>query len=206
MTHTGRHPTKCYNGTMKQFTLSMLGMCALAAWSVLPAAAQDAAAKPAEPAKPPTFKEMFLFQLKDVETKLTGIADATPADKFGYRPAPGVRSTSEVLMHVAGANYFFMTFLGVKPPSGVNPMALEKTVTEKDKAAAALKASFEHVRNTVSGLSDADFSKETKMFGRTVTYEGALFFMANHMHEHLGQAIAYARASGVTPPWSKKEN
>jgi uncharacterized damage-inducible protein DinB len=29
--------------------------------------------------------------------------------------------------------------------------------------------------------------------------------MANHMHEHLGQAIAYARVNGVVPPWSAKE-
>jgi hypothetical protein len=25
------------------------------------------------------------------------------------------------------------------------------------------------------------------------------------MHEHLGQAIAYARVNGVVPPWSAKE-
>jgi hypothetical protein len=24
-----------------------------------------------------------------------------------------------------------------------------------------------------------------------------------HLHEHLGQLIAYARANDVTPPWSK---
>jgi hypothetical protein len=29
--------------------------------------------------------------------------------------------------------------------------------------------------------------------------------MANHMHEHLGQSIAYARVNGVVPPWSAKE-
>ena len=33
---------------------------------------------------------------------------------------------------------------------------------------------------------------------------GVLFLIANHMHEHLGQSIAYARTNGVTPPWSKK--
>jgi hypothetical protein len=26
--------------------------------------------------------------------------------------------------------------------------------------------------------------------------------MSNHLHEHLGQSIAYARTNGVTPPWS----
>jgi hypothetical protein len=26
-----------------------------------------------------------------------------------------------------------------------------------------------------------------------------------HMHEHLGQSIAYARMNGITPPWSKSD-
>ena len=71
---------------------------------------------------------------------------------------------------------------------------------------ALLKQSFEHVRNGVSALSDADMAKETKMFGKPATYETVLFTMANHMHEHLGQSIAYARMNGIVPPWSKKEN
>jgi hypothetical protein len=28
--------------------------------------------------------------------------------------------------------------------------------------------------------------------------------MIAHLHEHLGQSIAYARMNGVTPPWSMK--
>ena len=67
----------------------------------------------------------------------------------------------------------------------------------------ALKASFAHVRDAVGGMSDADMTKTAKMFGQTLTYEEALFVMANHMHEHLGQAIAYARTNGIVPPWSK---
>jgi len=60
------------------------------------------------------------------------------------------------------------------------------------------------VRQGVTNLSDADLAKPVKLFGRETTYEGVLFLMANHMHEHLGQSIAYARTNGVTPPWSKK--
>jgi hypothetical protein len=26
---------------------------------------------------------------------------------------------------------------------------------------------------------------------------------ATHLHEHLGQLIAYARSNAVTPPWSQ---
>jgi hypothetical protein len=34
--------------------------------------------------------------------QLVALAEATPADKFAWRPASGVRSTSEVYMHMVG--------------------------------------------------------------------------------------------------------
>ena len=52
-------------------------------------------------------------------------------------------------------------------------------------------------------MPDADLEKEVKMFGNTVTERMALFVMANHAHEHLGQSIAYARTNGIVPPWSE---
>ncbi len=30
-----------------------------------------------------------------------------------------------------------------------------------------------------------------------------IMIIGNHLHEHLGQSIAYARANGIAPPWSK---
>jgi uncharacterized damage-inducible protein DinB len=39
-----------------------------------------------------------------------------------------------------------------------------------------------------------------------MTVRGALLLATTHMHEHLGQSIAYARTIGVVPPWSAKES
>jgi hypothetical protein len=41
-----------------------------------------------------------------VSQQLVALAEAIPADKYGWRPAPGVRSTSEVFMHIALANFY----------------------------------------------------------------------------------------------------
>jgi hypothetical protein len=41
-----------------------------------------------------------------------------------------------------------------------------------------------------------------KLFGRDATVREVLFTMSNHVHEHLGQSIAYARMNGIVPPWS----
>lgn len=152
------------------------------------------------------FKQSYLSQLADTEKKIVALADAMPQDKYSWKPEEGVRSVSEVFMHIASANYGFMRPLGAKMPEGLD-RNMEKTVTEKPKVVETLKASFDFVRTTVDGLSDADLMKETKFIGgKMASYEAILFFMANHLHEHLGQAIAYARTNHVTPPWSKKES
>jgi uncharacterized damage-inducible protein DinB len=149
-------------------------------------------------------RELFLQQLADVEKKVNSLAQAVPAEKYSWRPAAGVRSISEVFTHIAGANYLFPSMAGVKPPAGIDPK-MEQTITEKSKVQAVLKESFEHARKAVQSLSDADMAKEIKFFGRPMTEEALFFTMANHMHEHLGQSIAYARTYGVVPPWSAKE-
>ncbi len=166
--------------------------------------AQDAAPKAAAGAAP-SFKAAFLNQLADSEKKLVSLAQAVPQEKMTWRPAEGVRSMSEVFMHEAGANYMFMTFLGAKAPAGLD-RSMEKTVTDQAKIVQNLKDSFAHVRQAVSALSDADMTKEAKMFGRTQNYETVLFVYSNHLHEHLGQLIAYARQNGIVPPWSKKDS
>jgi uncharacterized damage-inducible protein DinB len=158
-------------------------------------------AQPA-PAKVAGFRGLFLDQMKDVESKIVSLAEAVPQEKYTWRPAEGVRSISEVYTHIAGANYFLPSFIGIKPPASFNP-AISKE-TDKAKVVEALKSSFEHMRQVVLNMPDTDLDKPVKLFGQETTYEGVLFLIANHMHEHLGQSIAYARTNGVVPPWSKK--
>lgn len=150
---------------------------------------------------PPGFIGEFLNQLSDVETKTVDLAGAIPAEKYSWRPEEGVRSISEVYMHIAGSNFLVPRFIGIDPPGGLPP-DMEKTVTDKARVLEVLKQSFEHVRQAVSKIPPGDLEKKVKYFGRDTTVRDVLFSMANHMHEHLGQSIAYARMNGVVPPWT----
>ena len=173
--------------------------------ALLAAAAALAGAVSAQsPSAPKSgFRAEFLGQLDDVEKKIEGLAAAVPDSKYAWRPAEGVRSISEVYMHVAGANFHFMKFVGAKPPEGLDP-AMEKTITDKAKIAEWLKKSFDHVRQTVLAMPDADLEKPTKMFGQDATFRNVLLTEGFHLHEHLGQSIAYARMNGVVPPWTEE--
>jgi uncharacterized damage-inducible protein DinB len=149
------------------------------------------------------FRAEFLQDLDDVSKKIVELAGAMPASKYNWRPGPGVRSVSEVYMHIAGGNYLLATFAGAKPPS-YDTRNLEK-ITDKARVIEELKKSFEYLRMVALQGSDADLDKPIKMFGNDTTHRGALMSALNHLHEHLGQSIAYARMNGVVPPWSARE-
>ena len=173
----------------------------LAATAVASAQAPGGAAVPAAPTS--GFRADFLAQLDDVSKKILDLAGAVPADKYSWRPEKGVRSVSEVYMHIVVANYFLPSFMGVQPPAGID-RSTETAVTDKAKVVAMLRQSFDHVRTVVLKTPDADLDKKVKVFGGSEMSERALIMvMGNHMHEHLGQSIAYARSNGVTPPWSE---
>src|SRR5260370_40633481 len=104
-------------------------------------------------------------------------------------------------MHIAGGNFSLLRATGVPPPEGIDLRGLDK-VTEKDKVVATLKQSFEHVRKAILNTSDPDLEKPIKLMGNNATVRGAYFTLATHQHEHFGLAIAYARATGVVPPWT----
>src|ERR1700731_354472 len=70
-----------------------------------------------------------------VSRQLIALAEATPADKFAWRPAPGVRSTSEVYMHIAISNFYLLSVTGPKMPADLNAK-MEKTVTSKEEVIA----------------------------------------------------------------------
>jgi len=151
---------------------------------------------------PTGFRKEILNNVDGVEQKVSELTKAFPSDKWTYRPMEGVRSANEVVNHIAGSNYFFAGFFGVKPDIELKDDA-EKD-TNRDKSLAILKTSFEFLRNLVKGIKDTELDKKVKFFGgKEATQREVLLTTVTHMHEHLGQLIAYARVNGIVPPWSK---
>ncbi len=69
---------------------------------------------------------------RHVSSQLIALAEATPEEKFAWRPAPGVRSTSEVYMHIAMANFYLLSVTGPKMPAELK-QEMEKTVHFKSR-------------------------------------------------------------------------
>jgi hypothetical protein len=151
----------------------------------------------------------LLADVSTLEKKLIGLANAMPASAHEWRPK-GARSTSETLMHIAADNYFFPAVMGVAPPAetGITKeyptaAAFEKKVLGRDALIAELQKSFDFLRSTMTAVPAAKMDEPVTMFGQKTTNRGVWLMAVGHLHEHLGQLIAYARSNNVTPPWSK---
>jgi uncharacterized damage-inducible protein DinB len=130
------------------------------------------------------------------------VALAIPAEKYAWRPARGVRSTSEVFMHVALANFYLLSVTGPPMPSDLKS-SKEKTVTAKPEVIDWLKRSLDAVKNAHAGIKPDDLQRRVKITNRDATLDGMYLRIIVHANEHMGQLIAYARMNGVVPPWSK---
>lgn len=154
--------------------------------------------------KGPGFRAEYLAELSVAEDHVVRLAEAIPADKYTWRPADGVRSISEVLLHLASSHNNMPRILGVAPREGMLAANYDKSTVDKAMIVAALRASFSFMRTGVERLTDAEAEKTLPWFDGKNTFRGMLYFMARHTGEHTGQLIAYARVIGVVPPWSER--
>lgn len=152
----------------------------------------------------------LIRDVTQVEKKVMDLAKAMPASAFEWRPATGVRSTAEVLQHIAADNYLLPAMMGIAAPSDTGitkeystAAAYEKRTLTREALLAELEKSFGFLKSAMTGMSDEQMNTPVEVFGQKNTNRGMWVLTVGHLHEHLGQLIAYARSNKVTPPWSK---
>ena len=154
-----------------------------------PAAAQTSA--------PPKLQTALANDAGALSNKFAGLAKSM-AGKYDWKPAQGVRSVGDVFNLIVMENRMLTALLtGAAPPARGTP------ITEPAQMEEALGSSYAALKTALGGLSEADLAAQVKIFGMDSTKQGAAMMLLADQHEHLGQSIAYARANGVVPPWSK---
>ena len=184
----------------------LLTLCCFALTAVaVPAAAQLQQVHPFRDGTPGVtgYRSEVLALVMIQENEFLRLADAFPAEKYTWRPAPGVKSVAEVFLHVSAANYNMYKLVGAPSPAGLDVAGMEQSTTDKAKVIATLRASYAHAKKAITDMPDANLEKTMDWLGGTITQRGVLLYIIPHIAEHLGQAIAYARINGVVPPWSE---
>ena len=148
--------------------------------------------------------------VSDVQKKFNELAKAIPEAAYSWRPG-GARSIGEVLLHVASDNSLIPVSMGKPVPAFTNISATDMKTVEayekrkltKDQIIAELDASFKHLHEAMGLTTDANLTENIKFFGQDWSRQRAMLLTVTHLHEHLGQMIAYARSNNVAPPWSR---
>ncbi len=175
--------------------------CALSACAAgLQAQANDATPDTTAPSY--DMKAQALLDLEAVNKKCVALTQALPADKLTWRPSADTRSFAEVLLHVAGERYGFLSMLGATPPAGFKPGQFDKSTVERDRIVEALNQSWDFTSKTIHGMSNADFAKAQPKLGPDANEGDVVYLLVADAHEHLGQLVAYARQNGIVPPWT----
>jgi uncharacterized damage-inducible protein DinB len=153
-------------------------------------------------AQPDGVMQGYNGEWNHTKSQILALAEATPQEKYSWRPAPGVRSISEVYMHIAIANFYYVGLMGIKTPD-VSDDKLETSVTKKADVIDWLKRSFAALEAARAQLKPGDLDRKLKVWDMDVTVDDIYLRAIIHNAEHMGQAIAYARMNGIVPPWSK---
>jgi uncharacterized damage-inducible protein DinB len=147
-------------------------------------------------------KAQALLDLEFVQKKFVDLTNAIPADKMTWRPSSDSRSFAEVFLHVAGERYGILSLMGVEKPAGFDGGKLEKSTTDKAQIVEELNKSWAFTQKTITGMTNAQFAKLVPKLGPDANQGDVVYILVTDAHEHLGQAVAYARENGVVPPWT----
>ncbi len=147
------------------------------------------------------------------EQEFMGVAQAMPADKYGFAPtsaifsAPqgakfdGVRTFAQEISHVATANFYFASkILGEKMP--VDPKSLE-SLTTKEQLLKAAADSFAYAHKALATITAENAYTTIEGVDGLHTRSVIASFISAHGYDHYGQMVEYLRMNGIVPPGSK---
>ena len=170
--------------------------------------AADATAEAMATGASATMLDELLTQSGVAKDKILGLANAMPEEAYEWAPMDGVRSAAEVFIHIAADNYFIPVIMGVEAPAetGITMdystvQAYEAQELSKAEILEILEASFVHLEEAAAATR-SDLSVELSFGSNTFTMSSLWTQAITHLHEHLGQSVAYARANEIVPPWS----
>ena len=140
---------------------------------------------------------------KESAKQLIAMAEAMPAEKYGFKPTPEVRSFGEQVKHVAGG-----ILLLINSAQGKHDLAIEQTYAKrqtKDEIMAGLREAFDQGQAAINKLTEKSRAEiiDSPFVGKM---SRANIFNHTLMHngEHYGQMVVYLRLNGIVPPASRR--
>lgn len=138
---------------------------------------------------------------------LSGLANAMPDEKYGYKPTPAQQSFGERVLHVAQVNLMLLQGLGAKAPAPT----IDMSATSKAASMAALQRVGDYGVAVIKELGEPGLGARIDspgpvgwFMGPKVSRQRLLYFLMTHSQDTYGQLVVYLRLNGITPPLSRQ--
>jgi uncharacterized damage-inducible protein DinB len=141
----------------------------------------------------------FVQSWKNTKVYTLAVAEAMPAESYGFKPAPEEFSFARQMIHIAYANHAW--FAGV---SGEKREIADAVNEEKPAVLTYLRDTFNFCLAVLDHITPQQLNKTMPSVGYRETGSGrdALLNMYMHVTHHRAQAIVYLRLKGIKPPES----
>lgn len=143
-----------------------------------------------------------------IERQFVSLAEAMPADKYGFKPSGGafsdVRTFGEQVKHVACANFGFFNEIEKKEPPANCGTGGPSPAKTKEEIVAYLRESFTYANKVMATLTPANALEAAGgPYGGKSTRLGLTTLAVWHASDHYGQLVVYLRMNGIVPPASQ---
>ena len=145
-----------------------------------------------------------------IEKSFVSLADAMPAEKYGFKPTSGefrdVRTFGEQVKHVACANFAFYNEIEKKtPPDGCETGGPSPAKT-KAEIMTYLRDSFVYAGRVLRTMTPSNALEAAGgPYGGQSTRLGLATLSIWHASDHYGQLVVYLRMNGIVPPASRPD-
>jgi uncharacterized damage-inducible protein DinB len=132
--------------------------------------------------------------------QMVALAEAMPADKYGYKATPEVRSFGEILTHVAGEGRMEMEAV-----AGAQLGSSERYASLRDRAeiVRALSEVFDYGAGVLANMTDQQALASATLRQRQSPRWVIVMGVIGHNKEHYGNLVTYLRLNNIVPPASQ---
>jgi uncharacterized damage-inducible protein DinB len=146
-------------------------------------------------------KAIFAKHWQTAKEFTLAVAEAMPAEGYGFKPSPEELSFGQLMIHIAAQNSdSCASATGTKPLAGLSSEALPAQI-DRQTAIKFLTDSFDKCAKDLDAMPPEQWNKEVYKFqGKPVLASEALWYTFTHMAHHRGQAEVYLRVKNIKPP------
>ena len=149
------------------------------------------------------YKAVFAKHYQVSKEFTLAVAEAMPAEDYGFKPQPEELSFGQLMVHIAAQNsQSCANATGTKLPPSMPPYDAEPVpVMDKQSAIKLLTISYDTCARALEATPSEQWNKEVYKFqGQPVLAYEALWYTFTHTAHHRAQAEVYLRVKNIKPP------